>query len=160
MGIVSSKNRRVEPCSLKRGEIVISRGAKSDLGIKRPVKYGVYVGDGDVIEYTNAGNSLGEISVKSLNHFMGNAVLRIRGKGIFRCEHTEAVNRAMNLYTGPAEEWKHYDYRFRHSETFVNHCANGKPYGKAVIARRKAVRRLATNIYRYIPWKNIQYRNL
>ena len=157
MGILASKSRRVEPNSVKRGEIVISRGMRCDRKIKRPFKYAVYVGDGQVIEYTNGGNSLGQISIKSLNKFHGNAGLRIRGIGIFRREHSEAVDRARDLYTGPADEWKHYDYRFRNCETFVNHCATGKPYGKSEITRRKVIRKLATSIYKYI---SIQGMNL
>ena len=160
MGILSSKSRRVEPQSVKRGEIVVSRGTRCERKIKRPFKYAVYVGEGRVIEYKNGGNSLGQISMRSLESFYGNAGLRVRAKGILRCENSEAVDRATNQYASPAEEWKHYDYRVRNCETFVNYCTTGKPYGKSVIARRKLVRSLATKIYKYIPWNTIENRTM
>ena len=54
---MGSKLSTIEHESVKRGDIVMSR----DDGKKWGNKYGVYVGDGNVIEYKRDMNGLGKV---------------------------------------------------------------------------------------------------
>lgn len=142
---MGSKFGTVNHESVKRGDIVVSR----DDG-RRGNKYGVYVGDGHVIEYQRGIDGLGKITSNALESFRRRGEIRVSGMRIFRYEHPDRVDRANKLYNHPTHEWDKYNYRYRNSQTFVQFCATGMLNGKNNSLRRRMVRGFATKVNKYI----------
>ena len=146
MGLNYCKSAVVDPESLNKGEVIMSRRVSEQGKRMKSFQYGVYVGNAQVIQYTNTGNNSGSIIMSNLESFHRGGKLRIKTKGLFRRENLNTVRRATHLYINPDRAWNEYDYKVRNRETFVKYCSTGVFYRTSNLARRRFIRGIANAI--------------
>ena len=144
MGLSYCKSAVVDPESLNKGEVIMSRKVSEQGKRMKSFQYGVYVGNSQVIQYTNTGNNSGSIIMSNLESFHQGGKLRIKTKGLFRRENLNTVKRAAHLYIKPNRKWNEYEYNVRNCEIFANYCSTGVLYPTSNLSRRKLIRKLAT----------------